>query len=159
MNPWFNIHTARGNAKLYSLKEENDEHLALVYGEMHNNILIRIQSECVMGDVFWTNHCSCREELHSSLVEISKAGGIIFYLRQEGKGVGLKKKIQTLLLEEKEWIDEFQVYEKLWLKDERSYGVVATFLNDNGIDTIQMRSNNNGKVSQLREAWISVTVL
>jgi len=157
MKTYITINTQRWDAKLYSLKEWNDEHLALLYGEISQSPLIRIQSECVMWDVFGTNHCSCKDELHASLDEISQKWGIVFYLRQEWMWVGLEKKIQWLILEEREWIDEYEAYKRLWLKDCRSYWVVTAFLKEHWITDVVMKTGNSEKITQLESAWINVS--
>ena len=159
MEGWIHMNTARGEALLYSLKEWNNEHLALLFGEVKDWVLIRIQSECVMWDVFGTNHCSCKEELHDALDEISRQWWIVFYLRQEWMWVGLQKKIRALLIEEREWCDEYEAYERLGYKDERRYWVVAEFLKEYWITHVKMRTRNSEKLKQLIDTWIEVNAL
>lgn len=119
--------------------------------------LIRIHSECLTGDVFGSKRCECGPQLHAALNQMSESDhSYLFYLRQEGRGIGLIAKMQTYLLQE-DGMDTVQANLHLGLPaDGRSYGMVAQYLLNKGIKRIRLLTNNPEKASSLELAGIEV---
>ncbi len=119
-------------------------------------VLTRVHSECLTGDVFGSRHCDCGEQLHLSLKQIAHEGGVLIYLRQEGRGVGLYDKIRSYALQRK-GLDTFEANIKLGHKpDERTYEMVKTVLNDLRISEICLLSNNSEKVLAITASGVSI---
>jgi 3,4-dihydroxy 2-butanone 4-phosphate synthase / GTP cyclohydrolase II len=142
--------TEIGDFKLVAYKQiTNDfDHLALVKGtwEKDEPIMVRVHSSCVTGDIFGSCRCDCGPQLHKSMQMIEEAGkGVIVYMNQEGRGIGLLNKLKAYKLQE-QGLDTVQANEELGFKaDERDYGVGAQILRDLGVSKMKLLSNNPKK--------------
>ena len=149
-----NLPTEIGNFKLHAFREiTNDQtHLALVKGKWKKNeeILVRVHSSCITGDIFGSCRCDCGPQLESAMQMVEKEGkGVIVYMNQEGRGIGLLNKLKAYQLQEK-GKDTVEANEELGFKaDHRDYGVGAQILRSLEINKIKLLSNNPKKRSGL----------
>jgi 3,4-dihydroxy 2-butanone 4-phosphate synthase/GTP cyclohydrolase II len=140
-------------------EETGLDHVALVLGSMTgpDAVLVRIHSECLTGDVFGSTRCDCGPQLEAALEAIvAKGWGVLLYLRQEGRGIGLHAKIQAYHLQD-EGADTMDANLMLGLPaDGRNYAVAVNMLAELGVSSVNLLTNNPEKVSQLKDLGIHV---
>ena len=145
---------------LYQDKFENKQHIALTHGKVQNNepTLVRVHSECVTGDIFSSKRCDCGAQLDYAMKKIVEVGcGIIIYLKQEGRGIGLKHKIKAYKLQD-EGLDTVEANEKLGFPpDMRDYGTGAQILKDLGVTKLNVMTNNPKKLVGLEGHGLEIS--
>ncbi|HSW48323.1 MAG TPA: GTP cyclohydrolase II [Candidatus Saccharimonadales bacterium] len=152
--------TKYGNFEIYVYKSgaDNCEHAVLTIGDLSRSpVLTRIHSKCLTGDTFSSLKCDCQDQLHKSMAMIGKKGrGIIIYLNQEGRGIGLENKIKAYALQE-EGLDTVDAQNALGLPvDARDYKIAADILMDLKVKEINLLTNNPDKVKQLNNYGIKI---
>lgn len=156
------IETEYGNFNMMVYKNSlNDkEHILLVKGEVEGkeNVLVRAHSECMTGDVFHSLHCDCRPQLDASMKMIAIQGeGVVLYMRQEGRGIGLVNKLKAYVLQ-RQGMDTVEANNELGFKaDLREYGIGAQMLKDIGLTSIKLLTNNPKKIVGLEGYGLEVT--
>ena len=137
-----------------------EHHVALVKGEIgdRKDILCRVHSECLTGDVFGSLRCDCGDQLASAMTQIEKEGrGIILYMRQEGRGIGLMNKLKAYELQEK-GLDTYEANIALGFRgDQREYYIGAQILRELGVKTIRLLTNNPDKIYQLKDFGMEIS--
>jgi len=152
--------TEFGDFDLQLFEDEfNKEHLIISKGDLTSEepLLIRVHSECLTGDVFTSHRCDCGEQLHAALQKISDLGrGAVLYLRQEGRGIGLRNKLLAYQLQE-QGVDTYEANVQLgFAPDERDYTIAVDMLDYLGIKSVKLLTNNPDKVEQLSSLGINV---
>ncbi len=144
---------------LYMSNRDDKEHLALLYGDVRstNDLLVRVHSECFTGDVLGSRRCDCGEQLRRAMRLIAEAGrGMIIYLRQEGRGIGLLNKLRAYNLQDQGYdtVDANLVLGHQ--ADERDYSIAALILKDLSVRSIGLLTNNPHKIESLRQLGVRV---
>ncbi len=151
-----------GDFKMIAYENEVDSllHIALVKGEIdpEKPILVRVHSECMTGDIFGSLRCDCGDQLHKAMSMINEEGvGVVVYLRQEGRGIGLVNKLKAYELQQKMGLDTVEANKELGFKaDLRDYGIGAQILSDLGIRKMRLLTNNPKKMVGLQGYGLSV---
>jgi GTP cyclohydrolase II len=155
------IPTENGEYRLYLYKNNRDDkdHLALVFGDVQRkaSVLVRVHSECFTGDVLGSRRCDCGEQLQQAMRMIAEAGaGVIVYLRQEGRGIGLLDKLRAYNLQDQGY-DTVEANLALGHQpDERDFSIAALILQDLGVRSARLLTNNPEKIACLERLGFSV---
>jgi len=149
--------TIYGEFIIRAYSEDNKEHLALIMGELKNGIIVRIHSQCITGEVFGSLRCDCGFQLNYALKRISEEkNGILIYLSQEGRGIGLINKIKAYYLQDLGY-DTVSANHQLGFEgDLRNYKVAFEILKDLGISEIKLMTNNPNKIKELQIYGIKI---
>ena len=142
---------------------EKNYHIALISGPLPSGrndkpVLVRVHSQCLTGDVFHSLKCDCGEQLHRAMTMIAEKGGVLIYLPQEGRGIGLVDKLRAYQLQADENLDTVDANRKLgYPEDLRDYGIGAQILLDLGISKIRLLTNNPRKIIGLEGYGLEIT--
>ena len=153
------LHAGEFHAVVYENQVDDLLHIAMVKGEIDSNkpVLVRVHSECLTGDIFGSLRCDCGEQLHKAMGMIDKEGsGVLLYIRQEGRGIGLVNKLKAYALQD-QGFDTVEANEELGFKpDIRNYGIGAQILVDLGVKKMKLLTNNPKKMVGLEGYGLSI---
>ena len=143
-----------GSFKIQSFKEGIKEHLVIFKEPLEEVVLVRVHSECLTGDTIGSLKCDCRDQLEFALEAIEKEGGMVIYLRQEGRNIGLLNKVNAYALQDK-GLNTIEANHQLgFADDERTYEMVEFILAHFGIKKIRLLTNNPRKIESLKNIEI-----
>jgi GTP cyclohydrolase II len=151
-------YSATAEAVTFHGLADGQEHVAMVFGDPASweLPLVRLHSECLTGDVFGSTRCDCGPQLREAVERIAERGGVLLYLRQEGRGIGLYNKLDAYALQDS-GLDTYQANTALgFAEDARDYTAAAQMLSTLGIGELDLLSNNPDKAGQLRDLGIGV---
>jgi GTP cyclohydrolase II len=143
----------------FDFEGHETEDIALLFPgwDKGGDVLVRVHSECLTGDVFGSHRCDCNGQLNEAIDRMAVEGGILIYLRQEGRGIGLYNKLDAYKLQIEEGQDTFEANLHLGLpEDARDYKIASDMLKELGVSSIWLLTNNPDKVRALEEAGIAV---
>ncbi|RTL32573.1 MAG: GTP cyclohydrolase II [Burkholderiales bacterium] len=143
--------------KLFREKATGLEHVAMVMGDVKGSALVRVHSECMTGDVFGSLRCDCGPQLHFAMSEIGKKGsGVVVYLRQEGRGIGLANKLRAYQLQD-QGLDTVEANQHLgFAPDLRNFDAAAEILSVLGVSSVKLMTNNPRKVDTLTQHGVKI---
>jgi GTP cyclohydrolase II len=149
-----NLPSRFGDFKVKAFKEGHKEHLVIYKEPLPETPIVRVHSECLTGDAIGSLKCDCRDQLEFALKVIEKEGGMVLYLRQEGRSIGLLNKINAYALQDK-GLNTVQANHQLgFAADERTYEIVTTILDHFKIKKIRLLTNNPAKINSLEKIEI-----
>ncbi len=149
-----NLPSRFGNFKVQAFKEGHKEHLAIYKEPLEEVPIVRIHSECLTGDALGSLKCDCRDQLEFALQTVEAQGGMVIYLRQEGRNIGLLNKINAYALQDKGYDTVAANHQLGFAADERTYEVVTMILHHFDIKKIRLLTNNPKKLSSLEDIEI-----
>lgn len=150
-----NLPTKFGNFKIKAYKENDKEHLVIFSSNLSEPLNLRIHSECLTGDALGSRKCDCGEQLEAALKYIANNGGMVIYLRQEGRNIGLLNKVNAYNLQDL-GLDTIEANHQLGFRaDERTYEMVDFILDDFGIKSVNLLTNNPLKLSSIKAKIVS----
>jgi len=155
------IPTNWGEFRMIAFSSQNDDyspHLALLSPDFDpsETVLVRVHSECLTGDIFGSKRCDCGDQLHHSLEKISKSNGVLIYLRQEGRGIGLINKLKAYNLQDRGLNTKDANVHLGFEPDERTYGVAIEILKQLEVEKIKLLTNNPEKLESIEESSINL---
>jgi len=149
-----NLPTKHGNFLIQAFKEGNKEHLVIFTEQLDEVPNVRIHSECLTGDAIGSVKCDCQAQLNFALDYINKNGGMVIYLRQEGRNIGLLNKVNAYALQDKGFDTITANHQLGFDTDERTYEIVEYILHKFGIKKIKLLTNNPKKIESLSDIEI-----
>ena len=149
-----NLPSRFGDFKVKAFKEGHKEHLVIFKEPLDEAPIVRVHSECLTGDAIGSLKCDCRDQLEFALETIEKEGGMVIYLRQEGRNIGLLNKMNAYALQDKGFNTVEANHQLGFAADERTYEIVTTILEHFGIKKIRLLTNNPAKINSLENIEI-----
>lgn len=151
------LHSAKAEFVSFDGISDTEEHVAIIFPLANNDTpTVRLHSSCLTGDIFHSLQCDCHDQLHEAINHFAQHGGIILYLQQEGRGIGLYEKLEAYALQQ-DGLNTYEANEKLGHpEDARNYKVAAEMLEALDLTTIKLLTNNHDKVKQLEKNGITV---